>query len=163
MIEAARFVFGRLCPDEVRGEAFEEVKRIFLEWTERPQPRWPQGTVFSAPRKERHWSSLTSWAMTPSGVRYELLLERDDDQPDPRDVPPVLWNILVDSCVEVVARPQVMNMTLTHDLLYPVLSERNLDAWAGVPLGLARHYTIGRLSRPLKERTRTESEGWWFS
>jgi len=164
MIDGGHFMHGRFTEDEVQGEAFEELKRIFLGWADRPAPLWPVGTEFTEPRKERQWSSLTSWAITPAGVRYQLLVESlRHDEPDPRDVPPVLWSITVDRYGAVYAHPRIAQMSVTLDPPHPVDEARSLDAYAGVPLGLSRRYRIGQLSRPLREETRTVSDGWRFA
>ncbi len=54
-------------------------------------------------------------------------------------------------------------MKVTLDPPHPVDEERLLNAYAGVPLGLARRYHVGRLSRGLHEETRQVSEGWRFT
>lgn len=163
MIEGGSFWLGRFVEDQIQGEAFEDLKRIFLGWKERPEPRWPDGTTFSDPRKERHWSSLTSWAITPAGVRYELLLDgRRTDEHDPREVPPVIWALMVDRYGAIYAHPRIAQMKVTVDPPYPPEDERMLEAYAGVPIGLQRRYAIGRLSRGLREETRVVSDGWRY-
>ena len=160
MISGGDFWLGRLREDEIHGEAFEDLRRVFLSW-DRPRPKWPAGTTFTEPRKEGHWSSLTSWAITPSGVRYELLLERREEEPDPREEPPVIWSVMVDRC-EVFAFPRIAQMKVTIAPPHQVDRDREADAYAGVPIGLARRYAVGRLRRGLIETTRTVSEGWGY-
>lgn len=160
MIDGGQFMFGRLVEAEIHGEAFAELTRIVLAW-ERPAPPWPVGTTFTEPRKEREWSLPTSWAFTPAGVWYELLVLTRD--PDPREAPPVLWSILVAEDGTIYADPRIANMKVTLDPPHPVDEPRLADAYAGVPLGLARRYTVGRLSRALREATRVVSDGWTFA
>jgi hypothetical protein len=163
LIDGGEFMHGRFIEDQVQGEAFVELQRVFLAW-KRPEPQWPAGTTFTEPRKERQWSSLTSWAILP-GVRYELLLDHlRHDEPDPREVPPVLWSLIASPAGEVFAHPRIAQMSVTFDLEHhPVSEDRKLAAYAGVPLGLERRYRIGRLYRALHEETRVVSEGWRFT
>lgn len=162
MIDGGQFMHDVLTEDQVQGEAFAELKRIFLAW-DRPAPPWPEGTTFTEARKARHWSSQTSWAITPAGVRYELMVEHlREGEPDPREVPPVLWSILVDRYGAIYAHPRIAQMHVTLDPPHPVDEERKLDAYAGVPLGLKRTYRVGQLSRPLHEETHTVSDGWRY-
>lgn len=164
MIEAGEFFLGRFREDEVQGAAWREVQLAFLAWTGRPQPKWPEGTTFTEPRKERQWSSLTTWAITPAGVRYELLLDRRDEEPDPRDEPPIVWSIHSEPGGALYALPRIAQMSITFDLeQHPVDDERRRDAYAGVPLGLARRYRFGLLSKPLREQTRVVSDGWRYA
>lgn len=161
MIDGGDFFIDRFREDEVHGEAFEDLMRLFLAW-KRPEPAWPHGTEFTEPRKERSWSSLTSWAITPSGVRYELLLERRDNEPDPRIVPPVIWSLMIDRYGAVYVYPRIAQMSVTLDPPHPVDEERKLDAYAGAPLGLRRRYEIGRLPKGLREDVRQVSDGWRY-
>lgn len=162
MINGGDFVYGVLSRDEVDGEAFEELRRRFLAW-DRPRPLWPDGTRFElVGRTPRIWSSPTAWAILPCGVRYELLLTRDDDTPDPREVPPICWSVLLDPNGTIYAEPRVANMKTTLDPPHPVDSEKLRDAHVGVPLGLERRYRVGMLSRPLREKTQTVSLGWGY-
>lgn len=162
IIEGGEFICGRFREDEIRGEAFVEVQRIFLAW-DRPTPPWPPGTTFTEPHKERHWSSMTTWAFVSDGaVRYELLLDSRDGEPDPREVPPVIWTIHVDRGGTIFALPRIAHMHVTLDPPHPVEDDRKLAAYAGVPLGLEFSYRVGQLSRPLREDTREVSDGWSF-
>ncbi len=163
-IDGGQFWLGRLSEDEIHGEAFVELRELVTLW-KGPPVSWPAGTEFTEPRKERQWSSTTSWAITPSGVRYELLVgDLRQGQPDPREVPPVIWAITVEPSGDVFAHSRIAQMKVTLDPPYPVAEERLLDAYAGVPLGLVRRpYHVGRLSRGLCEETRTVSEGWRFT
>lgn len=162
MIDGGDFYHGRITEDEIRGEAFQELKRIVFTW-DRPAPSWPNGTVFTEPRKERQWSSLTSWAILPTGERYELLLDgRYEDERDPRELPPVIWSIKVDAYGAVYAYPRIAQMEVTLDPPYPPDDARVLAASRGAPLGLQERYPVGRLSRGLVEDVRTVSDGWRF-
>jgi hypothetical protein len=162
-IQGGQFWLGRLSEDEIRGEAFAELRELVTLW-KGPPVSWPQGTEFTAPRKERQWSSTTSWAIVPSGVRYELLVgDLREGEPDPREVPPVIWDITVSPVGDVFAHSRIAQMKVTLDPPYPVDDERLRDAYAGVPLGLVRRpYHVGRLSQGLRQETRVVSEGWRF-
>jgi hypothetical protein len=163
MIEGGQFFLGKLSEDEIHGDALAELRDLVTLW-KGPPVSWPPGTEFTAPRKARQWSSLTSWAIVPSGVRYELLVgDLREGEPDPREVPPVVWDITVSPAGDVFAHPRIAQMHITFDPPHPVDEARKLDAYAGVPLGLVRRpYHVGRLSRGLRQETRVVSEGWRF-
>lgn len=160
MIEAGDLWNGKLREGEVHGDAFVELTKIVLEW-KRPEPPWPEGTTFTEPFRARRSTPMSTWAITPAGARYELMVEHlRADEPDPRERPPIIWGIWVDRYGAVFAVPRVAQLSVTIDP--PHTDERLRDAYAGVPLGLAREYRIGQLSRALREETRVVSEGWGY-
>lgn len=142
--------------DELRGEAFYEVTRLFEAWT-KPEAKWPEGTDFEGPVSKR--GSRIVCARLPNGHIYDLLFR--DDQPDPRTVPPVLWTVMINErTLEVLAYPRIANMWCgTRARKRDDYSE---EVWYGQGLGLERQYLVGKLSRRLRERTRTITEGWEF-
>lgn len=159
MISGGEFKDGKFSEDELHGEAFEELKCHFRDWKlEHPDPvKWPNGTTFSQEIQSRRWTR-TVWAILPSGVRYELLI--GEGGPDPVEAPEVIWSIMVDPNGTIYAHPRIAQMKVTIDP--PHTDERLREAHAGVPLGLQQRYEVGRMSRPLREKTHTVSDGWSF-
>lgn len=72
----------------------------------------------------------------------------------------MLYSVVVDPATSTVfAIPRVANMAIRA-------SRRREDyaqhAWLTKELGLAERYEVGRLKRPLEERTRTVAVGWTY-
>jgi len=145
---------------ELDGEARAEAERLFASW-EKPAAKWPSETAFEGPTRTSRWSCEIVVARLPNGHVYDLMYRMDED--DPRTVPPVFWSLWIDERTrEVFAHPRIANMWCGLRDPRDATDEAMREVRHGKGLGLDARYRIGRLSRPLRERTRTVTDGWGY-
>lgn len=164
--------------EDLRDDALAEGRKMLADWP-KPVAAWPSGTTvtkrynswLNRPPNDRDevytetgpYVSLYHHVVLPSGG--ELITLTQPNRPGEADAPyaygrapNVGWSITVDQATgSVFAWPRVCNMEIQAPK-----GTKEPTWWILAEVGLERQYRIGKLSRPIREYTRIESDGWGF-
>lgn len=169
--------------EELRDAARGEACLLFDAWHP-PTASWPTGTLIE-PRRNGYidwpadrsdgrpdfgpYSSRYHMITLPNGGRLITLTQDRDGREHAGEpwldgkAPHVLYSAVVNEADGTVyACPRVCNMEFRLGAQRDYANDDDDGRWMVDAIGLERRYRIGRLSRPLRKRTRVVDDGWGY-